>query len=79
MSKAQIIGIDGTEIYISDGGCLGSPKSRFIFASTVTEARERWNNKYKDAYLSESALGVLVRDSSEKRIIDFQFIEGDKA
>lgn len=72
---AQIVGIDGTEIYISDGGCLGSPSSRFVFASTVAEARERWNNKYKDAYLSERQLEVLARDSSQRRIVDFKILE----
>lgn len=75
VKHAQIVGIDGTEIYISDGGCLGSPLSRFVFAETVKEARERWNKKYSDAYLSESQLEVLARDSSQRRIVDFKFIE----
>lgn len=50
------MGKDGNQYYVSCGGCLGDPRSRFVFADTLEQAIDTWNEKYPRNFISLNSI-----------------------
>ena len=44
-SQALKVGKDGNQFFISCGGCLAHPTSKFVFGETIEQVVKKWNSR----------------------------------